>query len=357
MKKPGISANRFAMPRRDVLFGAAAALLLASRRAAAQSSALPSLPASAMPHNAPAQLVLPGGATKPIPADPSLGKGKDRALVLGGGGEYFIAWLVGFAHGLSTAGVPYELADMIVGTSAGAVTGCALAANHTGLLQDDIEFFGEFPHILSALVPTGSANPSQIRAREVAKATRDGSPAAIQAIGRAAMAARNPSVIDLQLMIDVLALDQNWPSAKLYVTATDCYSGERLVVAQTSGIPISHAVCASVSLPGVFGPTWIGDRFCMDGGMNATGTHVDLVAGAKRALVVALTDPQQRFSHIPQDVGQELKTLEAAGTKTLLVEADPGKVHLLSPAEIEPALRAGHERALREAERIKAFWA
>jgi len=112
-----------------------------------------------------------------------------------------------------------------------------------------------------------------------------------------------------------------------------------------------------VSLPGVFGPTWIGDRLCMDGAMNATSTHVDLVAGAKRAVVVALTDPEQRFSHIPNDIEQELKAVEAVGTKTLLIAADPGKVHLLSAAEIEPALKAGHARALREAERIKAFWA
>jgi NTE family protein len=349
MKRPARTANdRFMVPRRDVLLGTAVALLLSRRKAVAQAAA-PS-------RNAPTELVG-GGAVMPIPADPSLGKGKDRALVLGGGGEYFIAWLIGFAHGLSAAGVPYQLTDIIVGTSAGAVVGCALAANHTGLLQDDIEFFGEFPNVLSALVPTKAVNPSQIRARETAEATHDGSIAAIQSIGRAAMAASNPSVIDLQLMIDVLSLDQSWPSPKLYVTTTDCYSGERLVVSQASKIPISHAVCASVSLPGVFGPTWIGDRLCMDGAMNATSTHVDLVAGAKRAVVVALTDPEQRFLHIPNDIEQELKAIEAVGTKTLLIAADPGKVHLLSAAEIEPALKAGHARALREAERIKAFWA
>jgi hypothetical protein len=32
-------------------------------------------------------------------------------------------------------------------------------------------------------------------------------------------------------------------------------------------------------------------------------------------------------------------------------------VHLLSAAEIEPALKAGHDRAMREAARVKAFWA
>ena len=158
-------------------------------------------------------------------------------------------------------------------------------------------------------------------------------------------------------MIDILSLNRTWPSPRLYVTTTDCYTGERLVLSQSSQIPISHAACASVSLPGVFGPTWIGDRLCMDGAMSSTSTHVDLVAGAKRTLVVALADAERRFSRIPNDIEQELKDVEAAGTKTLLIPADPGKVQLLSPAEIEPALKAGHDRAVREAERIKAFWA
>jgi hypothetical protein len=40
-----------------------------------------------------------------------------------------------------------------------------------------------------------------------------------------------------------------------------------------------------------------------------------------------------------------------------LIAADPGKVHLLSASEIEPALKAGRDRAVREADRVKAFWA
>ncbi|TMJ85204.1 MAG: hypothetical protein E6G76_16765 [Alphaproteobacteria bacterium] len=297
------------------------------------------------------------GPAAAIPAPASLGIGKDRALVLGGGGEYFIAWLLGFAHGLSGMGVSYNLADLIVGTSAGAIVGTAAAADRLGLLRDDIDLSGQFPKLLADLIPTSASNPSQVRARELADAARDGSVATIQSIGRGAMAARNPPVRNLQLMIDVLSLGRSWPNPRFHATTTDCYTGERLVLSQSSNIPISHAVCASVSLPGVFGPTWIGDRLCMDGAMCSTSTHVDLIAGAKRALVVALTDKGSRFSNIPNDIEQELRYVEAAGTKTLLIAADPGKVDLLSPAEIEPALKAGRDRAVREADRVKAFWA
>jgi NTE family protein len=245
---------------------------------------------------------------------------------------------------------------VIIGTSAGAIVGSAIAAGHVGLLREDIDFFGLFPKLLADLIPAHPSNSSQVRARDLAEAAHDASIATIQAIGRGAMAAHNPSVRNLELMIDILSLGRAWPSDRFHATTTDCYTGERLVLSQSSNVPISHAVCASVSLPGVFGPTWIGDRLCMDGAMCSTSTHCDLVAGAGRALVVALTDKALRFSNIPNDIQQELSYVQAAGTKTLLIAADPGKVHLLSAAEIEPALKAGRDRAAREAERIKAFW-
>jgi NTE family protein len=220
------------------------------------------------------------------------------------------------------------LADVIVGTSAGAIVGSAVASGRLGLLRDDIDFFGLVPKLLADLIPTDALSRSQVRARDLAKAARDGSTGTIQSVGRAAMAARNSPVRNLQLMIDILNLGHSWPSSRFHATTIDCYTGERLVLSQSSNIPISHAVCASASLPGVFGPTWIGDRLCMDGAMCSTNTHLDLVADAERALVVVLTDKDRPFSSIP-NIEQELNYVETAGTKTLLIAADPGKVFLL----------------------------
>jgi NTE family protein len=175
------------------------------------------------------------------------------------------------------------------------------------------------------------------------------------------MAARNPAVSKLQDMIEILTGNRSWPSPKFHATTMDCYTGERLVISEANNIPISHAASASKSLPGIFGPTWIDDRIFMDGGMGPASTHCDLVAGAKRALVVSLTDGTSgsgpRFSNIPITLPQELRDLEAAGTRTLLIAANPGQVNLVSPAEIGPALRARYDRAVKEADRVKAFWA
>src|SRR5689334_11480577 len=119
--------NPLAVRRRDLLLATAATVLAAS-------------PAMAQTVTEPQREQLNGVApvhqATPIPAAASLGRGQDRALVLGGGGEYFIAWLLGFARGLRSAGVSYDLAEVIVGTSAGAIVGSAIAADHLGLLSD-----------------------------------------------------------------------------------------------------------------------------------------------------------------------------------------------------------------------------
>src|SRR5262249_24272188 len=135
--------NRFALHRREMVL-ATAATFFPLHGASGETRS----------RNAPPDVGIHAHPTRPIPAAPSPGIGKDRALVLGGGGEYFIAWLLGFAHVLRSTGVSYDLADLIVGTSVGAIVGSAAAADHAGFLHDDIDFFGRFPKLLGDLIPT-----------------------------------------------------------------------------------------------------------------------------------------------------------------------------------------------------------
>jgi NTE family protein len=180
-------------------------------------------------------------------------------------------------------------------------------------------------------MPVPNPNPSQVRARELCRTAENASVETIQTIGRGAMAARNPDVSKLQNMIQILTGNRTWPSPKFHATAMDCYTGERLVVSAAAKIPGSHAVSASMSLPGIFGPTWLGDRICMDGGMSPSSTHADLVAGARRAVVISLTDGTSgsgsRSSTVPNDLQQELRAIQVAGTRTLLIAANPGQVN------------------------------
>ena len=77
--------------------------------------------ADAMAAEISARLFASDGLARPAPEQPTvsdLAKGLDRTLVLGGGGEYYVAWYCGFLHGLLEQNVDLDIAEMIVGTSA-----------------------------------------------------------------------------------------------------------------------------------------------------------------------------------------------------------------------------------------------
>src|SRR5450631_107572 len=111
------------------------------------------------------------GLARPVPEIPSvsdLAKGLDRTLVLGGGGEYYVAWYCGFFHGLYDQGLDMNaLSDVIVGTSAGSYMGSSLAGGHFLRLRSEFEFFGHFPSLFAMLAPLSSPNASQQRAMKL----------------------------------------------------------------------------------------------------------------------------------------------------------------------------------------------
>ncbi len=316
------------------------------------------------------RLFADDGLARPAPEQPAvsdLARGLDRTLVLGGGGEYYVAWYCGFFHGLIEAGFDPAKPEMVVGTSAGAYMGSSLTSGHFTRMRVEFDFFGHFPRLFAAMAPVSSPNISQRRAQEINFSVRSGDPASIRAIGHAALAADNrvngPAVERLAWLLTGDSRT-DWPPARMFTTANDCYTGERLVVGQAvarrNNIPLAHAAGASSSLPGVIGPTLLGQRYCMDGGIARTWAHADLVAGSKRAIVITLTNGYEGslLSGIPHNVHDEMRALEATGTRGMLIIAGtPPGVNLLDPNQIAPALRAGYERAKVEWPRIAAFWA
>jgi NTE family protein len=310
------------------------------------------------------------GLARPVPDRPvvsDVARNLDRTLVLGGGGEYYVAWYCGFIHGLIEQRVDLTMAEMVVGTSAGSYAGSSLLSGRFLQLRAEFDFFGRFPGLFAKLAPVTAPNASQQRAQQINFGVKDGSPETIRTIGRAALAADNKLNGDgVERLAWLLTGDSRtgWPLAKMFTTSNDCYTGERLVVhqdvARKNGIPLAHATAASSSLPGVIGPTLLGQRFCMDGGISKTWAHTDLVAGSKRAIVITLTNGYEGslLSGIPHNIHKEIAALEATGTKAMLIIAGtPPGVNLLDPKQIEPALRAGYERAKTEAPKIAAFWA
>jgi NTE family protein len=360
--------------RRDFVknssLGAAAMTAAAGAGATAALADAPRYDAAAMAAQISEKLFGDDGLVRPAPEKPTvsdLARGLDRTLVLGGGGEYYVAWYCGFFHGLYEQNVDLNIADMVVGTSAGAYAGSALTSGHFAHLRHVFDFFGEFPRLFAKLAPVTSPNLSQKRAQEINFHVKDGSPASIRAIGHAALAADNHvngNAVDRLAWLLTDDSRTDWPPAKMFTTANDCYTGQRLIVGQAvarkNGIPLAHATAASSSLPGVIGPTLVGQRYCMDGGISRTWAHTDVVAGSKRAIVITLTNGYEGslLSGIPHNVYDEMNFLKATGTKGMLIIAGtPPGVNLLDPRQIEPALKTGYERGKVEAPKIKEFWA
>jgi NTE family protein len=309
------------------------------------------------------------GLAHPAPYKNLYTQGKDRGLVLGGGGTPLIAWYAGYANALKKAGVDLSLADAVVGTSAGSVFGAMLTSGHLWRLVGEIDLFADFPKLLAKLMPAVQFNPSQTRAQRAELSVKDGSLASIQHIGKAAMASSNPDgVANHYKVMEKLLTSTAWPSDGLFTTAMDCFTGQRLVVSKANNVPINVACAASSSAPGQVGPTFVKDRLCMDGGMSQSSTHSDVIAGVKRAIVISLGDGTineqkqgLRLSSLPNTIGQEIKDLEAGGTKTkhIVVGLPPGlsKVeNLLDPKWIAPYLKFGNDRGVADAVMMKAFW-
>lgn len=351
------------MRRRSVLTALAAGALAAGAGRGMTSARQAATPTAA------SDATFDDGLAHPIPYTPPLGTGKERALVLGGGGIYLLSFYVGYFESLLSNGVDLSKADIIVGTSAGSLGGAMLAGGTLAAMSQELDALGSFPFLFGKLIPNVPANASQIRAHETTIGAKDADPATIQAIGRAAMAARNPAgPFDYENSVGDLLGFTDWPSPALYTTANDCYSGDRIIVSHEDGIPVNVACGASSSLPGTTGPTWLKDRLCMDGGMCQTSTHCDVVAGAKRALVFSLSDggPEAvaqglRTSGMINTLQQEITDLEAGGTQTMLVVAglEPGSTKIdsiMDPKYILPQIAFGQKRAEEDLEKVKALW-
>ncbi len=297
-----------------------------------------------------------------------IGEGAARAVALGGGGEWFVAWMVGYANGLLRAGVDLAQADVSIGTSAGSIVGAALKSGRLANLTEALQRLGSDPAMADKTLHISTGAPSQARATEVMGGTEQITAGTLQSIGRAAMAAHNaPADNYINSVHELLGLT-DWPVGH-HTTATDCYTGESLIVDSQSGVSIAQAAAASSSLPGVNGPTWLGDRLCMDGGVSTSSTHAQTLQGATSVLIIAMFDFQANPpQHVNPSFGiaerinpgtaeREAAALRAIGSNVHVTIANPDpETDFMSAATIGPAISAGIDRGEADARAIAALW-
>lgn len=213
-----------------------------------------------------------------------------RALVLGAGGVLGAAWTVGALRAIEEAeGWDPRTADLLLGTSAGAVIAALLAAgigtetlvNHQRGLVVPGDPKIDYDHDGAAggpvpRLPRPRVGSRVLLRRSLRRLHRDPLPAlyAFLPEGRG-------SLDVLGDLIDAAYPEGGWPASKsLWITAMDYDSGERTVFGSPDapGTTVRDAVMASCSVPSWFAPMSIDGRRYVDGGVYSAAS-VDLLAG------------------------------------------------------------------------------
>lgn len=266
-----------------------------------------------------------------------------QALVLGPGGRLGTAWTAGLAAGLRTFGVDLGEADLIVGTSAGAIVGAVLAT-------------GQDPSRLATLAARPPAEGPSVprrpdRAVMGAVFAVLGDPGldpaeARRRVGRIALETVDAEA-ENRLIAQRAALiaAEGWPQLPLLITAVDAETGEPVVWDAAAGVPLVLAVAASSAFPGVEPPVTVGGRRYLDGALR-DGTNTDLAAGARSVVVI---DPLAHRHPRPTADGIHLVAPDAATARLL----DAGRS---DPEAWTAAYQAGAARAGAAAEDLRAHW-
>ncbi len=299
-----------------------------------------------------------------IPATTPLGTDKARAIAFGGGGEWFVFWTLGYCMTAKTLGVDLENVDLTIGTSAGSIMGSFVSAGVVSEAHSRLAPLAANPEVMAKMVVTDTGAHSQQRATEVLGTAISTDVASLQEIGRAAMAARNAPVANYTAALDTMLGGMTWPSPKHHTTAVDCYTTELVIVSSDSGIDIATACAASSALPGVNGPVWLGDHYCMDGGVSPSSTHSDVLAGARRVIIFSLFSAPPKSGSFgltmrvnPNEIHDEVSYLESRGSAVKLICADPPEgTNFMNPDQLTDALDLGSARARDDISNLKSFW-
>jgi NTE family protein len=288
-------------------------------------------------------------------------KAPKRGLVLGCGAVAGAAWSIATLHALQDAlGWDAREADVLIGTSAGAVLAALLAGGVSvdrmmdaqrgtaeGCLWDhDHDSGGALPP-LPAPGFTGAALALQGLRGEVRPLT---ALCGLLPRGRTDM---RPFV---RLIDSVVPAGQWAPHPAAWMMAVDTATGQRVALGREAAPPVSlsEAVCASYAVPACCPPVSIGGRRYIDGGVaSPTSADVLLGTGVTEAIVLApmastrLDRPRSPLSRIERRVrrymtrivDQEVAALQRAGIRVIRLQPGPEDLQAFGYNMMDPGRR------------------
>jgi NTE family protein len=282
-----------------------------------------------------------------------------RGLVLGGGGPVGRAWQVGLVDGFASQGINLGIADLIIGTSAGAVVGAQLALK---------QGFGTAPR-LDAAPPVYSGSMVDL-ATAMARAAQSSEPEPIRAeIGRMALNAQTISE-EASISRSVFGpfVGQTWPG-QLRITSVSARTGQLRIWDASSGAPLERAIAASTAAPCIWPAITIDGERYIDGGVRST-LNADLAIGCDVVIAVSCFPLTARdeagpafFKAMTTAPLAELDALRGSGATVALIEPNSDFVVLtkhgiaMMDSGLAPeAYRLGQITAVREAESVRRLW-
>jgi NTE family protein len=267
-------------------------------------------------------------------------------VVLGGGGVVGQAYHSGVLAVLEhDFGFDARTADVIVGTSAGSITGTLL---RLGVSAEDLAAWtvkaplsGEgdvLRHMAGTPVPElapfnplhALRRPLQLPGRHMVQ----------RALGRpwrfrplaAGMALVAPGRHDIAEQLAALRELEGpgWPDPDLWICAVRRCDGRRVVFGRpgTPEVPLHQAVAASCAVPGYFAPVQVGGHSYVDGGVHSP-TNAAVLRGRGLDLVIVVSPMSGPPGWIPdlyaasrrhsaRLLRQEVRALQHAGVRTVV---------------------------------------
>lgn len=299
-----------------------------------------------------------------------------RAVVLGGGGPVGVGWEIGLAAGLAKEGVRLADADLVIGTSAGSLTGAMLMSG-----EDAAALVGEVEGMFRAGV--GDSGVDQVDMAglaglmeamlgpEAAEATAAEIPTEQERLAEVGAIALEAKTIDEEAFVDTIGstlAGRPWP-AGFACTAVDTATGEFRLWDAAAGAPLERAVASSCAVPGMYPPITIDGKRYMDGGVR-TMHNADLAEGHDSVVVVSvmmtklppgISDP--RLEHFFGRQQATIDHLTATGSAVEVIEPDVEfltisgmGMALMDFSLVAAAAAAGVRLGEQSAARIAAIW-
>ncbi|WP_258591911.1 patatin-like phospholipase family protein [Mesorhizobium sp. AR07] len=281
--------------------------------------------------------------------------------------------MIGIIAGLAEAGLDMtEVADLVVGTSAGAT---AAAQMRSGIPPAEL-----LASVLSAPVqPVGQSRqgaPSLPMATVFERMRAIGAAATSAADLRRAMGAfglesdpiLGPAAAEQRRAMVAARLPRpEWPDRPMIVVAIDAHTGELAAFHRDSGVDLVDAVTASTAMPGLAPTHSINGARYINGGVRSA-ENADLASGY--ANVVVLSPFGGRSGSLPEgqfeglrrlpgaDLESQVEGLRKQGSRVEVITPDADSRAAMGTNQMDlatriPSARAGFAQGKREAARVE----